>query len=225
MISSLTPIERRLTRTRLLIDPALVEGHPCRAMIVGEAPGPRTSARCPMFPLPEYSAGGRLQKLSGLSHVEYLQRFVRRDLLDYCPPGGRWRAVDLTAARAAAALILPEVEGRTLVMLGRNVAKAFGHDDMAPFTVVDYHDTTWGRRMVVRLPHPSGRVTAYADPEARAKARALLRAAAAVEMPPCPACATTVLCEDPPAEFTCACGVKLLISYSLEGPLVANVAA
>lgn len=225
MISSLTPIERRIARARLFIDPATVEGRKCRAMIVGEAPGPRTSAHCPMFPYPEHSSGARLRKISGFTNAEYLARFVRRDLLSYCP-AGPWRAADRAKAKAAAELLRPEVEGLTLVMLGRSVARAFGLEDQAIFTALEHHDPTWGRATFVRLPHPSGRVTAYSDPAARAAARKLLRTAAALEMPPCPECKATVLATDPPEpleRYTCPCGANLSLSYDLSGEMTATL--
>lgn len=186
ILSVLSPIERRLTRYRLNVDPAPLEGHPVTAVVVGEAPGPRSSPACPMFPFPAQSSGGWLRTLSGIDVAEYLRRFARRDLLRTYPlPDGRWRKAETEAGRAAALALLAEVGSDpsiTLVLLGRNVVEAFGAMSIAMFTAAQL---CLGGPMVVRLPHPSGRTRAmsYGAPADRAKARHLLRTAAGLDQP------------------------------------------
>lgn len=67
-------------------------------LMVGQAPGPKTSPRYPLFPFPPSSAGGKLQKLTGLSMEDYFKKYERTNLLRDHPgaaPGeataGPWR--------------------------------------------------------------------------------------------------------------------------------------
>ncbi len=97
-----------------------------RPLIIGQAPGPNTDPELPLFPVPSGSAGGRLQSLMGLTRGQYLKRFDRVNLLPFFP--GKCKRDDkfpMTPAKLAARAIRPLLAGRTVVLLGRNVANAF----------------------------------------------------------------------------------------------------
>lgn len=107
----------------------------------------------PLYPLPAQSGGGRLYALTGLNRGEYLRCFQRMNLLYAFP--GRWKRDDRwprKKARVAAQAVLPLLEGRTVIFVGRNVARAFEVRDGVPWF-------TWGQRdyRYVVIPHPSGR--------------------------------------------------------------------
>jgi hypothetical protein len=124
-----------------------------RPILIGQAPGPNTNPDLPLYPRPRQSGGGRLWALTGLTAQEYLRCFQRVNLLYTFP--GRWKRDDRwprKEAAVAARAMLPFLEGRTVVFVGRNVARAFEVDEREPWF-------TWGRReyRYVAIPHPSGR--------------------------------------------------------------------
>lgn len=143
-----------------------------RPLLIGQAPGPRTDPDLPLFPFPSTSTGGQLQRLMGLRRGEYLLMFERVNLLPVFP--GKHKRDDkfpVADARLAAAVLRPMLAGRTVILVGRNVANAFGLGD-------EFH--TWidlpvRRRCPIArdeyccriaiIPHPSGRSRWYNNSE------------------------------------------------------------
>ena len=139
-----------------------------RPLLIGQAPGPRTRPDCPLFPFPTTSAGGRLKTIMGITRREYLSKFDRINLLPYFP--GQHKRDDkfpMPVAKLAAAAIRPLLAGRTVILVGRNVADAFDHEGM-------FHAwSVWqarrrcpvtrdlGHGVVAVVPHPSGRCRWY----------------------------------------------------------------
>lgn len=135
-----------------------------RPLLIGQAPGPNTDPELPLFPLPMTSSGARLAKMTGLSFYRYMALFDRVNLLNYFP--GKSKKEDkfpMSPAMIAASAMTPLLVGRTVVLVGRNVADAFKLE-------TDFHE--WailrckrsepitkcdGMARVVIIPHPSGR--------------------------------------------------------------------
>lgn len=125
-----------------------------------------------LYPYPEGCTGWRLWQLlpEGTTRHQYLAAFDRRNLL-------RARAWDARAARAAAAELLPRLEGRFVVVLGTQVRAALGLLPAEPLEVrvqrvsgdVFDFDLTW-----LAFPHPSGRNRWFNDPANRRAAAAAL---------------------------------------------------
>lgn len=125
-----------------------------------------------LYPYPEGSAGHRLWKLlgEGISRSRYLAAFDRRNILR----AREWNAAD---ARAAAATLLPDLVGRTVVVLGTQARSALGLPKVAPLIEQSASvpgKSCMGRMTWVALPHPSGRNLWYNSPENRARAGGLL---------------------------------------------------
>lgn len=112
--------------------------------------------RVALFPAPERSAGYRLWRMlhevSGAWRWDYVHGFDRRNLV-----AGEWS----TAAARAAAESFTAPAGSTIVLLGSEVARAFGH---APRPIHPYEA---GGCVWRQVPHPSGRNTFYNEPEHR----------------------------------------------------------
>lgn len=121
-----------------------------------------------LYPYPEGSTGWRLWQMlpEGTTRKHYLESFDRRNLL-------RARAWDSRAARAAAEVILPELSGRLVIVLGTQVRIALGLTASEPLA---YHPIVRGAQEFawVALPHPSGRNFWYNDPVNRAAASLVL---------------------------------------------------
>jgi len=144
-----------------------------RPLLIGQAPGPNTDPECPLFPVPARATGGRLQELTGLTRGDYLRTFDRMNLLPYFPgsdaQGDRFPVPD---AKFAARAIRPLLNGRTVVLVGRNVATAFGFK----FEFHEWCEHWYARRRcsvqkdngtcrMAVTPHPSGRSRWYNDPD------------------------------------------------------------
>lgn len=114
---------------------------------------------------PEGCAGHRLQsKILGISDKEYLGIW-RTNLC-----GGRgWIMAD---ARARVKELISGIPPwKTIVLLGRKVAAAFGVGEVKPFQMVQ----EIGGLTLLLLPHPSGLCREWYKPGAIQKARGLLR--------------------------------------------------
>jgi hypothetical protein len=167
----LTPVESRLARTYLNIEPHQLQCAPI-AIIIGEAPGPNTSPWCPMFPFPPKSAGGRLMRFSGMPPELYLRVFARFNLMTWYPMIWDQDEADQAAARFVERLgflcVALERAGRErprIVTLGVRVGEAFGQ-------VRD--QSGWWQKWVIdaqgpveccAIPHPSARNRVYDDPQ------------------------------------------------------------
>lgn len=139
-----------------------------KPLLIGQAPGPNTDPDLPLFPVPATSAGGRLCQMTGLLRGEYLLQFDRINVLNFFP--GQVRRDDkfpMSPARFAASTMKPFLAGRVVVLVGRNVANAFGHTaefhewgDMQCRR--DHHKNPGGCQIAI-IPHPSGRNHWYND--------------------------------------------------------------
>lgn len=145
-------------------------------LLIGQAPGANTDPALPLYPLPKTSAGGRLAEIMGLRPHEYFSAFERINLLHQFP--GKHKRDDkfpMRDAKIAARAIRPLLRGRTVILVGRNVAQAFELD-------LDFH--TWHLdfeqvgtetpglvQQIAVVPHTSGRNFWYNDPENMRAAR------------------------------------------------------
>lgn len=135
-----------------------------RVLIVGQAPGPNTD---PLQPLSGRS-GRRLASLCCLTLDEFLAAYDRVNLVPVFPGKlAKGDAFPLPAARRFAVAIM---RGRRsplrLVLLGGNVARAFGVPDAPRFA--------WGplgRHLAAVFPHPSGVCQFWNDPRNVGQAR------------------------------------------------------
>lgn len=112
-----------------------------------------------LYPLPRGCSGNRLYEMlrarvPEVTMRQYVDTFERRNLV---------RGVDYdgTRARARAHEIAVELggTGRTVVLLGQEVRKAFGHPPVL------IHPQEIGGCTWRQLPHPSGRNTWYSVPK------------------------------------------------------------
>lgn len=151
------------------VDVEAARAHPLVGALVGEAPGPNTDARLPLFPVPTTSAGGRLRSYSRLELDEYLGRLTRRNLFDAIPRS--WSAPE---ARRRADLLLEWLVGEgalRVVLLGARVGAAFGVRG-------PWRSTKIAELELLAIPHPSGRCRIYNEGIARRRAGAAIRWAA-----------------------------------------------
>jgi hypothetical protein len=130
-------------------------------VIIGEAPTDGSPYAL------EGRGGARLAEYAGLSWAQYLTRTERHNLISR--PVDAWPTRE---ARDAAQAVWPSLLGRRTILLGQNVARAFGVGEVPlRWRVVDDHGTE-----VAIVPHPSGRNLWWNDPEHRSAARRFLRA-------------------------------------------------
>ena len=119
-----------------------------------------------LYPWPPGCAGHRLysmlaERRPDLRMRDYVRLFDRRNLVR-----GPW---DAEAARLSARAMLPDLAGRRVVLLGREVARAFDLGGLQQLGALRAGDVTF-----YLLPHPSGRNRRYNAPEVRAAAGDLL---------------------------------------------------
>lgn len=147
-----------------------------RPLLIGQAPGPRTHKDLALFPEPRASAGGRLFEMTGLSVSEYMRTFDRVNVLYQHwgkAPAGTEDRFPAALGRAAAEGMRHFLAGREVLLVGRDVATAFGHE-AAPW--LEWRDDfEWSFRFAI-LPHPSGRNHWYSDEANRRDASRFLRA-------------------------------------------------
>lgn len=141
-----------------------------RGLLVGEAPGPNTDARLPLFPEPRNSAGGRLLKYADIDPVDWLGKLVRVNLCDE-----QWSARRAMRGRARIMMYLFDprnwVDGEPLrvLLLGQRVARewscfgSFGHVEMRFYDGPTLH--------VAWIPHPSGKNLLYNSRRNQLRAR------------------------------------------------------
>lgn len=153
-----------------------------RPLLIGQAPGPRTDPEMPLFPVPSTSAGGRLQDLMGLRRGQYLEMFERVNLLPYFPgSNSQGDKFPMRPAKLAASVMKPLLVDRTVIMVGRQVAQAFGHEaEFLEWTELrcrrpSHHPRCPGLAKVLVIPHPSGRNHWYNNAENKRTAEEVLQ--------------------------------------------------
>lgn len=141
-----------------------------RGLLIGEAPGPNTNAKLPLFPLPSNSAGGRLLKYAEIDPADFLGRLVRMNLCD-----DEWSERRAVAGRVRAQTWLLDktnwYEGKPLrvLLLGVRVARAWACHGPFGYTVFDFY--SHAEVGIAWIPHPSGRCHLYNDRKNQLRAR------------------------------------------------------
>jgi hypothetical protein len=138
-------------------------------LVVGELNPYGADPRAALYHLPRGASGDRLRVLLGLSDSAYARRLAKVNLCT-----GRW---DIHAARARAAYLLDTSREEVIVLLGARVRDAF-HRGPDFFNTTTYHMPGFDDRILLGLPHPSGRCLVWNDPAARRRATEALRALA-----------------------------------------------
>lgn len=129
------------------------ELEPEQIVLIGQAPGRNGDPSDPLGG----KIGRRLAKLAGVSIEEYEDRTERMNMFDEWPgKAGKGDAWDKEAARDRAAEILPELEDRRILFVGRNVAAAFGFGKIPWLKWIRDDESDME---VAVIPHPSGIVT------------------------------------------------------------------
>lgn len=159
----MTMREQHLGASRIARDH--VAPNASRLLLLGEDNPQSIRPEFALWNDPPNCAGERLQRLIlALEPRTYLACW-RTNL---CSP--RWSAP--RARERAAELLVGDHPWTTIVLLGRNVASATATGlALEPFTSVALPDG----RFVISIPHPSGRNLVWNDPDARARARAMVR--------------------------------------------------
>jgi hypothetical protein len=158
---------------------AQIRGTQPLALLIGEAPGPKSDPSCPLFPFPPRSSGARLLELAGYAQdpLAYLSYFARADVVAEFPLGTWPRA---EAVRRMTALVA-WAAGLPIIMLGARAANALGlvsANTVIPPGCVRAEHYRWmdatrfvtlsplsaiavapsqAAQPVIWLPHPSGR--------------------------------------------------------------------
>lgn len=138
-------------------------------LIVGLAP------RRPGEPRPlDGASGDRLARIAGLPSRQAL--FELADVVNFCPrPADRLPSGP--AAQRRVSSLVRRAAGRTVILLGREVSRAFGLERHFSWQLVLAHTRRPARgwiAVVASVPHPSGRCRWYNDPANRAAAREFL---------------------------------------------------
>lgn len=117
-------------------------------LIIGMSNPHSSHPRMALAPWPRGVAGYNLWRMArdvcGVSRAQYMRTLDRVNL---CPTP-EW---DLTVARAAAEALLPSLEGRRVILLGRSVLSAFRVTDDSMLRWHSMDGMLW-----CHLPHPSG---------------------------------------------------------------------
>lgn len=129
-------------------------------IIVGELNPWGTDPDMAMYPLPTYTAGGRMQRIVLGIHR---WRYVDLDRYNLCV--GNW---SMPKGRAEAKRLIEQHPERVFALLGRKVAVAFGMAEPA-FRVLQHRQSTF-----VLLPHPSGRNRMWGKPGTLSACRKVL---------------------------------------------------
>jgi len=91
-----------------------------KPLLIGQAPGPNTDARAPLFPNGKTSTGARLASVIGVSPRQYIQLFDRTNLLQTFPGrNARDDAWPVVKGRVAAEAVRPFLRGRTVFFVGQ----------------------------------------------------------------------------------------------------------
>ena len=128
--------------------------HDSRLVLIGQAPGSKGNGK----PL-EGRIGKLLAELTGLTVEDYLRLTERYNLLSRWPgKNGKGDAWPADEAAEKAENMTTELTGRRVLLLGRNVARAFGLGDLPLMTWQE-----WNEGKVALIPHPSGIVRWWND--------------------------------------------------------------
>jgi hypothetical protein len=138
-----------------------------RVLLVGELNPYGANPYFALYHLPRGASGDRLRQILGLPTHVYARRLAKVNLCT-----GRWSA---SRARENADRLLAAGEQEVLVLLGARVRDVFGGP---PFYERDRRVVRGRTRVLLALPHPSGRSIVWNDPGAAERAKAALRAAA-----------------------------------------------
>ena len=141
-----------------------------KILFIGQAPGSRAASD--QQPLVSKNGSCRVARIAGLTTEAFLAKAEAVNIFPKWPgraSKGGHDAFDVEQATRLAAEMT--IEGRHVVYLGRNVARAFGHPRAEFFaTLADARATTaWC------MPHPSGANRWWNDPVHREEARAFLQ--------------------------------------------------
>lgn len=123
-------------------------------LLIGQAPGPRTDPDVPL----SGRCGARLAELCGLSLDEFLASFRRVNLIERFPgkqsKGDRF-PIDLARRGAIELLMTGVFTGAKVVLLGDNVARAFGWTP-GNFSPLRFYPCGVTHHGIAVCPHPSG---------------------------------------------------------------------
>lgn len=147
-----------------------------KLLLIGQAPSKTGDNLHPL----EGRIGRMLSGLAGVAFDDYLMLTERINLFSEWTgrrEGAKGDSWDDLAARQRASELVRGFRDRTVVLLGRNVGRAFGLDRLPWMTWIDFE----GGRAAV-LPHPSGIVRWWNDPKNRAEAGRFLKLALARSM-------------------------------------------
>jgi len=146
---------------------SVVKRIPSKLLLIGQAPGRNGDPRRPL----EGRIAGKMAELAGVPVGEWLDRTERMNLLgEFRGKAGKGDAWDAELARKAADGMKKTIAGRRVLLLGRNVARAFGLVDLPWLTWMEAFGAVAGA-----IPHPSGIVLWWNSPENRERASAFLR--------------------------------------------------
>jgi hypothetical protein len=147
-------------------------------LLVGEQPPERWANdetyrrhHSPMFPYPANSAGGRLRDISDLWLGEYIHGLTRINLYP------QWEPWSKEVARTYAHVAMQRFAPVSHVFLcGKRVVAAF--QDFFPSGYKPWPVDEIGRApntIFFCIPHPSGRNTAYNDPDVRLRVQSMFK--------------------------------------------------
>lgn len=136
-----------------------------KPILVGQAPS-RGADDVPPF---GGRSGKRIAAMAGVDHARLLDVFDAVNLLERWPgPRGKGDLFPLREARRRAAILTSMLTGRTVVLVGQGVARAFGQDS-TPLSRLS------GGLCGFVVPHPSGLNRWYNDASNVSAASAMLK--------------------------------------------------
>jgi hypothetical protein len=142
--------------------------HDNRVLLIGQAPGQHGDPGDPLGG----KLGHKIAKLAGIEYEQYLERTDRMNLFDeWTGKDGKGDAWDARQAKQRADDLIPYVEGRKVLFIGKQVAKAFGFKDLP------WMKWTEAERIseVAVIPHLSGIVTWWNELDNRKAAGVFLK--------------------------------------------------
>jgi hypothetical protein len=138
----------------------------CRVLLCGELNPYGADPEFALYCHPPGCSGARLRRILGLSEDQYLD-LHRANLC-----AGAW-SKEQAKARVLE-LLAPDSPWSVMVLLGRKVTETFEKLDGRP--LIAFSSRECRGKILVSLPHPSGRNAALWGSEARERTRELLRA-------------------------------------------------